>query len=327
MALAIPRSSRQHSGQAELGHGADVFQRVCLGVIGLGGLYAFATNATPEQKKELDNSPDVKEEHHGDDLIYTIVFRRSEEKEITFDGKVGFNLVKFCARDRGSKHRWEETWEYRKVDDVYIPAKVQFAEYKDGDNAVLDRTVELRECSVNNPIAPTVFTYDQFGLKNGERVLDRIEGALFVYQEAKQLSVVLLLGLCVLNIGYGFDGTFRKLGDYTFVSRLLGDRNAPAADSNGGNRFKGTWAGYLPVPLPDDYVLGIDLQKRDFELGKESFLCGEWKHGGWWYYYVVCAALKVPLGNGDHGRTRSFRLQPFHHAGTLLGAGRSDHRR
>jgi hypothetical protein len=143
----------------------------------------FTANATLDQRKELDNSLDVKEEHSGDNSIYTIVFGRSEEKELTFDGKVGFNLVKFVAKDRSNRrHRWEETWEYQKVDDVYIPANVQFVEYK---SAVLDRTVVLRECSINKPIAPTVFTYDQFGLKNGERVLDKIEGALFVYHDGK----------------------------------------------------------------------------------------------------------------------------------------------
>ncbi len=48
--------------------------------------------------------------------------------------------------------------------------------------------------------------------------------------------------------------------------------------------------------MPKDYLSGIDLQKLDFEEGKQSYLCGQWKHGGWWYYYLFVATIKVPLG-------------------------------
>jgi hypothetical protein len=154
----------------------------------LGGLYSVATNATPEQKRELDNSLGVKEERPGDDSVYTIVIGRSQEREITFDGKVGFNLVKLRVKEQGGRLRSEQSWEYREIGDIYIPAKVQFLEYGDDGNIVVDRNVVLRECSVNKPIAPNVFSYDQFGLKNGERVLDNIDGALFVYQEGNLVN-------------------------------------------------------------------------------------------------------------------------------------------
>ena len=154
----------------------------------LGGLSSVATNASPEQKRELDNSLDVKKEHPGDDSVYTIVIGRSQEREITFDGKVGFNLVKLRVKEQGGWLRREQSWEYQRIDDIYIPAKVQFLEYGDDGNIVVDRNVVLRECSVNKPIAPNVFSYDQFGLKNGERVLDKIEGGLFVYQDGNLVN-------------------------------------------------------------------------------------------------------------------------------------------
>ncbi|MGD9858222.1 MAG: hypothetical protein AB7U20_25050, partial [Planctomycetaceae bacterium] len=65
---------------------------------------------------------------------------------------------------------------------------------------------------------------------------------------------------------------------------------------HGHNRFAGTWLGRVPVPLPRDYLAGMDLQKREFEQGKWSYLRGEWKHGGWWWYYLYAAAVKEPLG-------------------------------
>jgi hypothetical protein len=50
------------------------------------------------------------------------------------------------------------------------------------------------------------------------------------------------------------------------------------------------------VPLPRDYVRGIDLQKYDFDAQFVGYLRGEWKKGGWWYYYLYALAVKVPAG-------------------------------
>lgn len=112
-----------------------------------------------------------------------------------------------------------------------------------------------------------------------------------------QLAAILVTGLYVLNLGYAFDGSFRRLDSYPFFSRTLAggetrDRNTEPP----GNRFAGTWLGALPVPLPYDYLTGMDLQKQDFEVGKSSYLRGEFKQGGWWYYYLYATLVKMPLG-------------------------------
>ena len=52
----------------------------------------------------------------------------------------------------------------------------------------------------------------------------------------------------------------------------------------------------VPVPVPRNYLLGIDVQKRDFESHYYSYLRGEWRKEGWWYYYLYGLAVKVPLG-------------------------------
>ena len=111
-----------------------------------------------------------------------------------------------------------------------------------------------------------------------------------------QFGLMLLLALYVLNLGYGFEGSCRPLGQYAFVSRTLAGDEGAGPDGRGGNRFSGMWLGALPVPVPENYLLGMDLQKLDFERSKASYLCGEWKSGGWWYYYLVAAVVKVPLG-------------------------------
>jgi hypothetical protein len=114
---------------------------------------------------------------------------------------------------------------------------------------------------------------------------------------AMQLGTVLVLSLLTLNLAYGFEGSFRDLGKFAFVSSALGGPIDPDRTTlPGRNRFAQSWCGALPVPLPVNYVLGFDVQKRDFESHYRSYLRGQWRREGWWYYYIYAAAVKVPLG-------------------------------
>ncbi len=110
---------------------------------------------------------------------------------------------------------------------------------------------------------------------------------------ALQLAGVLLLGLYLLNLGYGFEGSFSRLDSFKFISESLGGTGAHEIP---GSRFENTSLGWIPVPLPANYVKGIDVQKYDFEVGKWSYLRGETKHGGWWYWYIYALLVKSPLG-------------------------------
>jgi len=115
--------------------------------------------------------------------------------------------------------------------------------------------------------------------------------------QSVQLALVLLIAVCVLNAGYGFDGSFQKLGDYRFVSHAMsGQRYDFGRALEGGNRFSGTWLADVPVPVPKDYLMGIDVQTWDFERPTYSYLAGEWRARGWWYYYLYALAVKAPLG-------------------------------
>lgn len=114
---------------------------------------------------------------------------------------------------------------------------------------------------------------------------------------AAQLALMGVLSLYVINLGYAFEDPFRPLGEFQFLSEsLAGRKDLAQPRSVAGNRFAGTWIASLPVPLPANYVLGIDRQKVDFENGLPSYLRGTWKHRGWWYYYLYGLAIKVPLG-------------------------------
>lgn len=86
------------------------------------------------------------------------------------------------------------------------------------------------------------------------------------------LAVLLVVSVFVINLGYGFEGTFTRLGDFRFVSSTL--RGPDSTINTRGNRFDETVLGSIPVPLPRNYVLGIDRQKLDFELEIKSYLRG-----------------------------------------------------
>ncbi len=71
-------------------------------------------------------------------------------------------------------------------------------------------------------------------------------------------------------------------------------------DARPGNRFAGSWMGALRLPLPAQFIQGIDVQRRDFEMGLyrpewASYFNGQWRQGGWWYFYFVGLFLKTPL--------------------------------
>ncbi len=113
-------------------------------------------------------------------------------------------------------------------------------------------------------------------------------------REIGQLATIVLLSVYVLNLGYGFEGSFTKLGDYRFLSRVLAGNEAHR--ESGGNRFHSTILSEVPVPLPKNYVQGADLQKWDFETTRWSYLRGQWRTRGWWYYYLYALVIKMPIG-------------------------------
>ncbi len=117
------------------------------------------------------------------------------------------------------------------------------------------------------------------------------------------LILIFVISLLVTNMGYLFEGTGKPLRTFKFQTALFtGCASYKDVPKEGGNRFDGSGnllensLGYLPVPLPKNYVQGIDTQRLDFERGLPSYLRGAWARHGWWYYYLYALLLKTPLG-------------------------------
>ena len=96
-------------------------------------------------------------------------------------------------------------------------------------------------------------------------------------------ATVFLTALAVVNLLMGFRGSFKPLGGYVFRSSL-------------GKSVQAALPKMLPVPLPESYVVGFDVVKRDTEGGEfGNYLMGRWSREGWWYYNFVALAVKEPL--------------------------------
>lgn len=117
------------------------------------------------------------------------------------------------------------------------------------------------------------------------------------YLPWKQFASILLLAVYVINSGYFYDGSFRLVKDYKFISgTLTGVKMTKTTPIKQGNRFADSWIGNIPVPFPAEFVQGIDTQKLDFERGMESYARGVWSDRGWWWYYGYVLFLREPLG-------------------------------
>ena len=135
-----------------------------------------------------------------------------------------------------------------------------------------------------------------------ERARRRAHAAgVFWRRELLQLLTGMLLALWVMNLVYGFSGVLPQLGSFQFCSDLF--RGPKLVDVGHGvlissrNRFSDGPLAQIPIPLPRDYVQGIDYIRMEFEHKMWSYFDGHWRFGGWWYYYLAAMVLKEPLGS------------------------------
>lgn len=92
-------------------------------------------------------------------------------------------------------------------------------------------------------------------------------------QRAGHAALIGLLSLWGTNTGYAAADSGLPLKDFNFLSRALGGelaRDPLRGDLPVGNRFREVALGRLPIPLPADYLRGIDLRIAAAEAGSPS---------------------------------------------------------
>jgi hypothetical protein len=113
----------------------------------------------------------------------------------------------------------------------------------------------------------------------------------------RQMVIIFVTSLLVLNSLYRFEGSFSTLGSFEFQSQLMTGRvTRDWTPERNLNRFRGTLLAMLPIPLPRDYLLGFDSQKWDEEIGLASLVGGRPTIGGRWYSPLETLVGKLPLG-------------------------------
>lgn len=108
------------------------------------------------------------------------------------------------------------------------------------------------------------------------------------------LLVSIFASLAAINLGYLGEGVGTKLGDFDFRSQSLSFKSISGFQEN---LFSNSVLKSIPIPLPANYVRGIDAQQVHFQGEMESYLAGELRKGGWWYFYIYAMFVKVPLGS------------------------------
>lgn len=141
-----------------------------------------------------------------------------------------------------------------------------------------------------------------------------VVGALFLYSRLHSMRSSLtwtcsgvLVSLLTINAGYGFQDSFRNLGQFAFASPLLSA--IPIEDASEinnlkrANRFQDTILEFVPIPLPSTLVLGMDLQATQFardglkreRTGAKPFFPDGPRWRNCYYFYVVAFCMKSNL--------------------------------
>ena len=103
-----------------------------------------------------------------------------------------------------------------------------------------------------------------------------------------QKSVLVTVGIATLIFAYDFDSFYQPFDEHDFHSSLFKRTFSYMAHClNDLQTFH--------LPIPKQFIEGLDLQRFEFENKKWSYLFGQWKMGGWWYYYSFAAIWKLPL--------------------------------
>lgn len=119
------------------------------------------------------------------------------------------------------------------------------------------------------------------------------------------LAGVLVIAWLLINLGYGFRGSFQPARHYS--ARLVVEplqRNADSSPGDSANlamsstakakRLTKRFIGAVPVPFPSSLV-----EAAKFMIAStghaNAFLIGQYSATGWWYYHLVAFLIKVPV--------------------------------
>jgi hypothetical protein len=100
-------------------------------------------------------------------------------------------------------------------------------------------------------------------------------------QRAGWLGLALLVSMLVISAAYGFHEFGTPLAEYPFVT-------APF-------RLLASWLGWLPLPLPQPFLLGVDMVASHEREAQNVIIFDRSFEHGVWYYFVALWFFKTPI--------------------------------
>ena len=93
-----------------------------------------------------------------------------------FAEEYGYNPISFSFGAMNATPLKEISWEYRLENGIYVPSRIRSVSISgDGKLIRFERILELQNVTLNKKIDSNTFTYTGIGLKDGDRIVDRIE--------------------------------------------------------------------------------------------------------------------------------------------------------
>lgn len=153
---------------------------------------------TAKQRQEMRDTIQVFRSKGDAPHYYKVVFappatagKKTLEIGRTYSERDGFNPTLAWQGESGTNGipGLQTTLGYRVESGFHIPVSVVRLSTADKDSIKFHRVLKLLETRVNQPIDAAKFTIDRFGLKEGERLVDRIDGTIRQTQGTEMLDV------------------------------------------------------------------------------------------------------------------------------------------
>jgi len=76
-------------------------------------------------------------------------------------------------------------WRFQEEQGIFIPSELEFKRYRRSDDEepilIIHRHFTLKDVRINEPLYPTVFEIGHLGIQYGDRMADRIENWMMVF--------------------------------------------------------------------------------------------------------------------------------------------------
>lgn len=103
----------------------------------------------------------------------------------TLDSSVGLNMVRREVTDKAGKTLQTLDITYEKIGNIYVPKTIHFVIFSNPDLKIhFDSWITFTKSILNSPIPGETFNYRNLGLKDDDRLIDKIAGKEYKYQDA-----------------------------------------------------------------------------------------------------------------------------------------------